>query len=474
MIKKLRIVSILIIIGSFLFSTIKTDAFTSENYARIDQYILESMNESKTSALTLTIIQNNQVIYQKVYQTGDFNYHLDLDTPFYIGSIGKSFTALAIKQLSSKGLIDIDKTVSTYLKWFNLKDDRGNEIRVRDLIRHRSGLSTIDGNMAYTYNSDYSIEELSQVITNKVHINSLIGNINSYSNLNYIVLGAIIEEVTGLDYTSYMKENIYNKLEMFDTYHTYKEAKLNGLFPGYRVINGIRVQVNVPHPEAHVPAGFQLSSTHDMTNYLLMFMNQGYFESKSLIENNQHSAENLVYDPYWQEIEITDEYFGHTGATFSSTSQMLVNQARNIGIIVLTNARDVSSTKPITAATISEGVISLLRGISYQNPKADFNWVILSINLVFISLLVFDCLFFKRYLRMNHRYSLKRKIRFFILDGILPLVFLISIRNYFDVSWNFILNASVEYSFTMLFCCICCIILAFARIIYTLLRKKQL
>ena len=66
------------------------------------------MHQSKISALTLTIIQENEVIYQKVYQTGDFKYHLDLDTPFYIGSIGKSITALAIKQLSNEGLLDIN------------------------------------------------------------------------------------------------------------------------------------------------------------------------------------------------------------------------------------------------------------------------------------------------------------------------------------------------------------------------------
>ena len=89
--------------------------------------------------------------------------------------------------------------------------------------------------------------------------------------------------------------------------------------------------------------------------------------------NNVLSSDSKVYDPYWQEIEIEDEYYGHTGTTFSSTSQMLINQRQKIGILLLTNARDVSSTHPITAAVMSEGVISLLRGVSYHNPKWDFN-----------------------------------------------------------------------------------------------------
>lgn len=469
----------LFLIITFLMYTIMSsslivNSFNSGIYANIDSYILESMRQSKTSALTLTIVQEEQIIYQKAYQTGDFDNHLDLDTPFYIGSIGKSFTALAIKQLASKGLINIDENVSSYLDWFNLKDERGNEIRVRDLIRHRSGLSTIDGNMAYTYNANYSIEELSQVITNKVHINNIIGNINSYSNLNYIVLGAIIEKVTGLDYKTYMIENVYHPLDMYHTYHSYKEAKENGLIIGYRVINGLRIPVNVPHPEAQVPAGFQLSSTNDMTNYLIMFLNQGNFKAKSLFENNVLSSESYTYDPYWQEIEIIDGYFGHSGSTFTSTSQMIINQKEKMGILILTNSRDVSSTRPITASVISEGVIQILNGKTLTNPIPDFNWVIFSINSIFIVLLIIDLALFKRYLRMSHRYSIKRKIRFFFVDGILPFAFLYLIKDYYDVSWEFILNASPEYSFITIFCCVSFMIIAISRIIYSILRRKLL
>lgn len=461
----------MVCISSLLFWMIPTKAFNSEIYAKVDQYILDSMKQSKTSVLTLTIIQEDEVIYQKIYQIGDYEYKVDLDTPFYIGSITKSFTALAIKQLASQGLIDINERVSVYLPWFDLKDDRGNEIRVRDLIRHRSGLSTLDGNMAYTYDSNYSIEELSQVITQTVQIDSLIGNINSYSNLNYIVLGAIIEKVTGLTYQDYMNSYVYDLMDMNHTYHNYIEAKANGLVPSYRVVNGLRIPVNVPHPTAHVPAGYTMSSTHDMTNYLMMFLHEGYFNSKSLFENNSLSSDSVTYDPYWQELEIHDEYFGHAGATFSATSQMIINQYRDMGILILTNARDVSSTKPISAALISEGVFTILRGISYKNPVPDFNWIIFTINSIFITLLIIDLLLFKRYMRMSHRYSIKRKIRFFLLDGVVPFVFLYLIKDYYKVSWDFIINASPEYSFVVIFCCVSFMIIALSRIMYSVLRR---
>jgi len=462
---------IFVLMGSLFMFIIPTNGFNSEIYAKVDQYILDSMRLSKTSILTLTIVQEDEIIYQKIYQTGDYDFKVDLDSPFYIGSISKSFTALAIKQLANEGKIDINERVSVYLPWFDLKDDRGNEIRVRDLIRHRSGLSTLDGNMAYTYDSNYSIEELSQVITQTVHIDNLIGNINSYSNLNYIVLGAIIEKVTGLSYKDYMDKNVYAVINMTNTYHSYEEAKQNGLVPSYRVINGLRIPVNVPHPTAHVPAGYQMSSTHDMTNYLMMFLHEGYFNSTSLFENNSLSSDKVTYDPYWQELEIRDEYFGHSGATFSATSQIIINQRNKIGLLILTNARDVSSTNPISASLMGEGVLTILRGISYKNPIPDFNWVIFSINGLFIILLIVDLLFFKRYLRMSHRYSIKRKIRYFLADGVIPFTFLYLLKDYYRVSWDFIINASPEYSFIVLFCCVGLIIVAISRGVYDVLRR---
>lgn len=461
----------LVFISSLVGLILPTNGFNSEIYANVDRYILDSMHQSKTSVLTLTIIQEENIIYQKIYQTGNFDYKVDIDTPFYIGSISKSFTALAIKQLSNSGMIDIDERVSVYLPWFDLKDDRGNEIKVRDLIRHRSGLSTLDGNMAYTYDSNYSIEELSQVIPRTVHIDSLIGNINSYSNLNYIVLGAIIEKVTGQSYVEYIQKNIYSPIDMTHTYYDYEESKKNGLVPSYRVVNGIRIAVNVPHPTAHVPAGYQMSSTHDMTNYMMMFLHEGVFNSQSLFDSNTLSSDSVTYDPYWQELEIADEYFGHSGATFSATSQMIINQRNKMGILILTNSRDVSSTKPIDAALISEGVITILRGISYKNPVPDFNWIIFTINSLFVVLLIIDLLFFKRYLRMSHRYSIKRKIRFFLVDGLIPFVFLYLIKDYYKVSWDFIINASPEYSFIVIFCCVSFMIIAFSRILYSILRR---
>ena len=110
-----RISKILVFISSLYLSIIPTNGFNSEIFANVDQYILDSMKQSKTSALTLTIIQDENIIYQKVYQTDNFNVKVGLSTPFYIGSISKSFTALAIKQLANSGRIDINERVSNYL-----------------------------------------------------------------------------------------------------------------------------------------------------------------------------------------------------------------------------------------------------------------------------------------------------------------------------------------------------------------------
>lgn len=445
----------IVIIATYIFymQNLSTNAVYDKfiNTSRIDYYILETMEEASISALTLSIVSEDQIIYQRVYQTKDFIEPLTLDTPFYIGSIGKSITALAIKQLVNNGMIDLEASVSEYLPWFTLKDLDNNEIKIKNLINHTSGLSLEDGNLAFTYQTHKTIESLTKDINDQLSLKYRVGRKTEYSNLNYVVLGAIIESVTGISYEAYVKENIYTPLQMDHTYHTYEEAKENGLLPHYRVVNGIEYHVNVPHPNGQVSAGYQMSSTHDMTNFLIMFLNQGYFNSTSLFSNNALSTipDNSTYDPYWSDIPIPTGYFGHSGATFSATSQMIINQNDRLGILILTNSRDVSSDVSISALTISSGVISILNGQVPSPQVNDFNWLIIVYNAAFLLLIIWDIMLSKKYLAAYRKPRKSIRIMWGILDGLIPILILYFIPLPFQTNWVFLLNASPEYTLSI-------------------------
>lgn len=137
------------------------------------------------------------------------------DTPFVIASVSKSFTALAILQLVDQALVDLDSYVTNYIGWFTTADPAGS-ITVRQLLEQTSGLSTLDG-VRDVFSPDVSLEERVRSIATY----SLISDPGAefhYSNLNYAVLGLIIEEVTGLGYGEYVQEEIFDPLGMEHSY----------------------------------------------------------------------------------------------------------------------------------------------------------------------------------------------------------------------------------------------------------------
>lgn len=468
---------VIIVISVFCLNSLSISAIDTNNVnlIKIDYFIQENMDRASISALTLTIVKENEVIYQKVYQTQEFSDPLTLDTPFYIGSIGKSFTALAIKQLSNKGLIDMEANISTYLPWFTIKDSDNNEIKIKNLINHTSGFSTDDGNLAFTYQTKLTIEALAKEINKQIELNRRVGTGIEYSNLNFVILGAIIESVSGLSYEAYVREFIYAPLGMTNTYHNYTEAKANGLLPTYRIVNGLSFNVNVPHPTGQVSAGYQMSSTHDLTNYLLMFLNQGYFNSKSLFVNNPLSTNPIetTYNPYWKEISIPVSYFGHAGATFSATSQMIINQNNRLGVLILTNSRDVSSRNPISASSISKGVISILNGETPVIPVSDFNWRIIVYNGIVLWIILLDTIHSTRYLKSYRKPKKRSIIMWGILDGFLPLTILFLSSQLSQSSWLFMLNASPEFTIILFIGCISLILVFMIRTFYAIDKRKK-
>jgi CubicO group peptidase (beta-lactamase class C family) len=473
--KSLKIIFLLITLFYLNIVPIKAISFNPLVTYKIDLYILKTMKQGSISALTLSIVSENQVVYQNVYQTKEFTDPLTLDTPFYIGSIGKSFTALAIKQLSSQGLIDMEANVSEYLTWFDIRDVNNNEIKIKNLMNHTSGFTTDDGNLAFTYQTQLTIESLAKEINNQIKLTRRVGTGIEYSNLNFVVLGAIIESVSGLSYEEYVREYIYTPLDMNNTYHSYSEAKEHGLLPTYRIVNGLSFNVNVPHPNGQVSAGYQISSTHDLTNYLLMFLNQGYFNSESLFENNPLSMHPIetTFNPYWKEITIPVNYFGHAGSTFSTTSQMTINQNDRLGILILTNSRDVSSRNPISASSISKGIISILNGETPVTPVKEFNWRIVVYNGLVLWIIVFDTIHSARYLKSFRKPRKKTIILWAILDGIIPLGILFLSPKFNQSSWLFMLNASPEYIISVFVGSISIILVFIIRTFYALEKRKR-
>jgi CubicO group peptidase (beta-lactamase class C family) len=149
-------------------------------------------------------------------------------TPFFTGSTGKSFAALAILQLVEAGKIELDAPVQTYLPWFRVADVSASEIiTVCQLLNQVSGLPRSVGQeqLANTDLSNSVIENNVRALAN-VELIAAPGERYEYSNANYNGLGMIIQAVTGQSYETYIQEHILEPLDMQNSFTSKTEDQV--------------------------------------------------------------------------------------------------------------------------------------------------------------------------------------------------------------------------------------------------------
>jgi len=141
------------------------------------------------------------------------------DDLFRIGSITKMFTAVTVLSLSEEGLVDLDTPVREYVA----RVDTDDRVTVRDLLQHSSGLPDYVGGVEYLRmlvddpTRAWAPEEaIALAPTGEPDFEP--GSAFAYSNTNYLVLGLLIEEVTGRPYHDVVRERIIHPLSMSDTY----------------------------------------------------------------------------------------------------------------------------------------------------------------------------------------------------------------------------------------------------------------
>ncbi len=371
---RLVIVSLIIlglfIMGNDLRTTYPAHGSSTDAYTAIDAYMAERMHTLKIPGAALAIVQGDQIEYSKGYGIADSTERaITTQTPFMLASLSKSFTALAIMQLAEDNKLELDATVQKYLSWFQIADKKASsEITVRQLLYQTSGFSEIDGrklvldsNMA----ADALITSMKQLTTTKLV--SVPGAAYQYSNINYGLLGAIVEAVSGKSYETYVEQNIFAPLDMKHSYTSLSSARAGGMARGYYPFFGIPIIYDnlLPYSRAMTSWGGLFSSAEDMAHYLIAQLNDGRYKDAVILSPEGMA---VLHDPG---IEL-DKWYGyamgwyvgpdfdlpsrepmdklsgytipveiyHQGSYISFRTVVLMIPQQKVGVIVLMNTDD--------------------------------------------------------------------------------------------------------------------------------------
>lgn len=368
-----------------LFSKITSakPANKSASYDAIDDYIEGQMRRLSIPGASLAIVEDDRIVHLRGLGVGRPGGKAPTpQTPFFIGSITKSFTALAVMQLNEAGKVNLDAPVQRYLPWFRVADPQASaQITVRHLLNQTSGLPLLPSEVVLADFDDRpdAIERQVRALSS-LNLTSPVGSKVQYSNFNYNILGLVIEAASGETYADYIQNHIFNPLGMRHSYTFKAAAQKDGLVVGYR--HWFSLPFPVPHmpvPLGSLPSGQLISSAEDMAHYLIAHLNGGRYEEVQIlsgagIDEMHRGVKEYIflgisggrYGMGWFDMDLGQEkIYSHSGNLPDFSAFMALIPEQKKGVVLLFNA-DPYGLPPVTEE-VGMGVTALLGG---QEPPS--------------------------------------------------------------------------------------------------------
>ncbi len=354
------------------------------DFQAIDAYLTDQMRDSHIPGLAVAIVKRGRIVHVRGFGiAGPDDRAMTPQTPCILGSVSKPITALAIMQLVAAGRIELDALVRHYLPWFSTADPAASErITVRHLLQHTSGFSTVAGRQFVT-GTDTSQGTLERSVRSlrDFSLNHSPGEQYEYSNVNYMVLGMIVQEVSGQPFGDYVRTHIFQPLGMHNSFVSLAEAQRAGLATGHRMWFGYPVAVEgLPWSADRLPSGGMISTAEDMAKLLAALTNDGIYENATLLPADR--VEELFqpgplirgtshYGLGW----VVKDFRGgpaawHDGSTGDFYSYTLLLRDKGWGVVILTNVNGQLLTRRMSY--LGEGVGAML--LEEQPPEVGESW----------------------------------------------------------------------------------------------------
>lgn len=319
--------------------------------AALDAWFDDVIRDAGIPGAAIAIIEDGRIVHEHAVGVADARGRpVTPQTPFVIGSLSKSLTALAVGQLAEGGRIDLDTPVRRYLPDFAVADAAASaSITVRELLNQTSGLPGVAGTAPLAAPATTLDGQVRALAT--VGLGSTPGTAFTYSNANYIVLGRLIEAVSGTSYEAYMRDRVFGPLGMTHTTSSLATARATGLGQAHRLTFGLADAHAPLFREDMAPAGFIASSADDMAHFVAAEINGGLAGTTRVADaatidllwaGAAPAGPSGRYAMGWYDSTFAGErMLAHAGSSTDMAAFEAVIPARRLGVVVLLNAQSV-------------------------------------------------------------------------------------------------------------------------------------
>lgn len=444
----------LVIISLLFFCTSKAQTLSE----KIDNYISIELKKFNIPSVSVAVINVDNLLFNKTYGKD-----VVIDRQYYIGSVSKSLTALGVLKLIEKDKLDFDSKLVDIIP--NLKIVPYNDITIRHLLNQTSGIKKVDGFI--------TLPELKDIVNKGYTINnvSVPGTTYQYSNLNYTLLGLVIEKVSGMSYQAYMQDKVF-----FDLNMPKSTAEIpNNVDVHYQYL-GVPIETQqLEHSRTTIPAGFIISTTKDLANYVMMNLNNGRIYNRQVLGipllKQMHKVWNdgdFGYAMGWKQGKFNNQrMLQHLGATATSNSGIFIFPDDKIGLVVLTNSNSMWFTEELM-----EGLLHI---ITNNEPKSTsrfeyyFRFAVVVIIAFLIAFFTFKTV---RIVKSKQVYNTNKEIKKVIIHIVLIILLFIGFPIITKIPFTAFLSFQPDIGFLILAVSIVPIVLSLLKI-YNTFNQQQ-
>jgi CubicO group peptidase (beta-lactamase class C family) len=325
------------------------------NIYELEQRINGEMQRHNVPSFAIALVQGDEITYARGFGVTSVEPEMGVpvtpQTLFCSGSISKTLTATAIMRLVEQGKVELDQPVTKYLPWLTFSQPEYSEgVTLRRILSHKSGLYGSGGAAGPVY-PDALRDFVRDVIPTSPFV-APPGKAFTYCNSAIDIAGHVAEAVTGKYFPELMRELVFAPLEMERTTYDRNVAMTYPVaLPHITDENGqVRVQHLILAHTSGNPAGYVMSSTHDLANFVVMQLNEGRFKGRQILQPasvaemqslQYHSPKlirRLVYE-YGLALWISTykgvtKWVGHAGMLTPYLCQMVFLPEKGVGVVV--------------------------------------------------------------------------------------------------------------------------------------------
>jgi len=346
-------------------------AFTSAN-AQINETeineLVSQMYPDNESGAAILISKDGKAIYKKAFGSAN----LELDVPmntnnvFEVGSITKQFTAVSILKLEEQGKLKVEDDITKYIPDY---PTNGKTITIHHLLNHTSGIKSYTSmqNFMKLARTDMTPTELIDKFKNEP-MDFDPGEKFLYNNSGYILLGHIIEIVSGQSYAEFIQDNIFTKLGMNASYYGSMTKMIPNRASGYSQTENGFSNANYLSLTLPYAAGSIMSTVDDLLIWQNAISTNKLIKRSSLEKaingSTLNSGEKIPYGYGWSKGSVNgSDTYQHSGGIFGYTTNGLFLPKENMYVIGLSNC----DCKNIGETTTKVAAIAI--GKPFPNKK---------------------------------------------------------------------------------------------------------